>query len=161
MEDLAHISIESPFGAISAQASARGIRTLTFVQASESLAVMNEHLEALLKQLTAYFAGTLHSFDVALDLEGTAWQRRVWRELTNIPCGTTISYGELARRLGNSNAARAAGLANGANPIAVVVPCHRVIASDGTLGGYSGGLDLKRQLLDHESAMNGSPTLFG
>lgn len=101
-------------------------------------------------QLDQYFAGTRTEFDLPLQLEGTAFQRAVWTQLSAIPYGTTISYGELARRVGNPKAARAVGLANGRNPVAVIVPCHRVIAGDGSLGGYGGGLDRKVTLLHLE-----------
>jgi methylated-DNA-[protein]-cysteine S-methyltransferase len=104
-------------------------------------------------QLRSYFAGGLTRFDVPLSIEGTEFQRRVWTHLREIPYGETISYGELARRVGNANASRAVGLANGRNPIAVIVPCHRVIGADGSLTGYGGGLDRKTWLLDHESAV--------
>lgn len=102
-------------------------------------------------QLEAYFAGQSAGFDLALDLRGTPFQQRVWRELQAIPFGTAISYAELARRIGQPGASRAVGSANGRNPIAIVVPCHRVIAADGGLGGYGGGLDRKRWLLEHEA----------
>lgn len=101
-------------------------------------------------QLASYFAGELRAFDLPLYLDGTPFQRRVWAALQEIPFGQTISYGELATRLGAAGASRAVGLANGRNPVAIIVPCHRVIAADGTLGGYSGGLDRKRHLLDLE-----------
>jgi methylated-DNA-[protein]-cysteine S-methyltransferase len=104
-------------------------------------------------RLAAYFAGDLHAFDgVALDAGGTPFQQRVWAALREIPAGETISYLTLARRIGDPTAARAVGAANGANPIAIVVPCHRVIASDGRLSGYAGGVHRKRWLLDHERA---------
>ena len=106
-------------------------------------------------QLDEYFAGTRTGFDVAVRLEGTEFQRAVWAQLCAIPYGSTISYGELARRVGNPKASRAVGLANGRNPIAVIVPCHRVIAGDGSLGGYGGGLDRKTALLDLEGARPG------
>jgi len=101
-------------------------------------------------QLEAYFAGTLTRFDVPLELAGTDFQRRVWSQLSAIPYGETISYGELARRVDSPGASRAVGQANGRNPVAVIVPCHRVIAADGSLGGYGGGSDRKTWLLDHE-----------
>lgn len=104
-------------------------------------------------QLSAYFAGRLRRFDLPVHLAGTPFQRQVWQALTEIPYGETISYAELARRVGNPNACRAVGLANGRNPIAVIVPCHRVIAADGTLGGYGGGLERKSWLLGHEMAV--------
>jgi methylated-DNA-[protein]-cysteine S-methyltransferase len=89
-------------------------------------------------------------------LHGTEFQRAVWNALRSIPCGETLSYGALARRIGRPSAVRAVGLANGANPVGVVVPCHRVIGSDGTLTGYGGGLSRKRWLLEHESALHGA-----
>ena len=101
--------------------------------------------------IRAYFAGDLHAIDtLPVKTGGTAFQREVWRELRLIPCGTTISYAELARRIGRPAAVRAVGLANGANPVGVVVPCHRVIGSNGSLTGYGGGIERKRWLLDHE-----------
>jgi methylated-DNA-[protein]-cysteine S-methyltransferase len=99
------------------------------------------------RQLQAYFAGQLETFDLALSPQGTPFQLAVWRLLCEIPYGQTISYGELARRLGNPNAARAVGLANGSNPIPIVIPCHRVIGSNGKLTGYGGGLPIKEKLL--------------
>ena len=101
-------------------------------------------------QLEAYFAGALREFDLPLAAEGTPFQQRVWRALCEIPYGETISYGELARRIGQPTASRAVGLANGQNPIAIVVPCHRVIGANGSLTGYGGGLERKRWLLAHE-----------
>lgn len=101
-------------------------------------------------QLTAYFAGDLLEFDLQLDLVGTEFQRRVWAALLTIPYGETRSYGEIAREIGSPGASRAVGLANGHNPIGIVVPCHRVIGSNGSLTGYGGGIDRKRQLLDME-----------
>lgn len=103
-------------------------------------------------QLEAYFAGTRRAFDLPLAPDGTPFQRRVWDALVAIPFGETISYGELARRIGKPHASRAVGVANSKNPIAIVVPCHRVIGADGSLTGYAGGLPIKRWLLDHERA---------
>jgi len=99
------------------------------------------------EQLRAYFAGELESFSLNLAPEGTAFQLLVWNELARIPYGETISYGELAERIGNPNASRAVGLANGSNPIAIILPCHRVIGSNGKLTGYGGGLPIKQHLL--------------
>jgi methylated-DNA-[protein]-cysteine S-methyltransferase len=107
-------------------------------------------LDEVQRQLRAYFAGEREAFDMPVAPIGTAWQRRVWDELARIPYGQTISYAELARRAENPSAIRAAGAANGRNPISIVIPCHRVIGADGTLTGYSGGLDAKRWLLAHE-----------
>ena len=101
-------------------------------------------------QLDAYFAGDLTDFDVTLRLGGTDFQRRVWAGLLEIPYGETVSYGALAARIGQPTASRAVGLANGRNPVAIIVPCHRVIGSTGALTGYGGGLDRKRNLLELE-----------
>lgn len=108
-------------------------------------------LEPARRQLAAYFRGELRDFDLPLAPRGTPFQLRVWAELLNIPYGRTISYGELSRRLGDPNLTRAVGAANGANPISIIVPCHRVIGADGSLVGYGGGLDIKRILLDLEA----------
>jgi methylated-DNA-[protein]-cysteine S-methyltransferase len=113
-------------------------------------------LDEAAEQLRAYFAAERHDFDLPLAFEGTPFQQRVWKALREIPFGTTISYGELARRVGQPTAARAVGAANGRNPIAVIVPCHRVIGADGTLTGFGGGLDRKRWLLHHEEAAAGA-----
>jgi methylated-DNA-[protein]-cysteine S-methyltransferase len=106
---------------------------------------------AAAEQLAEYFAGTLRQFDIPLELHGTQFQRRVWTALLDIPYGQTISYGELADRVGSPGGARAVGLAVGSNPIAIVVPCHRVVGADGRLTGYGGGLSRKQFLLDLEA----------
>ena len=111
------------------------------------------------EQLDAYFAGELEAFDLPLAPAGTPFQLRVWDELTRIPFGETISYGELARRLGDPRLVRAVGTANGRNPVSIVIPCHRVIGADGSLVGYGGGLDRKRWLLDHEAVASGRQLL--
>jgi methylated-DNA-[protein]-cysteine S-methyltransferase len=111
----------------------------------------------LTSAIVRYFAGELHAIDdLPVKTAGTEFQRAVWRALREIPCGTTISYGELARSIGKPDAVRAVGTANGANPIGVVVPCHRVIGANGSLTGYGGGIERKRWLLDHER----TPRLF-
>ena len=113
-------------------------------------------IETLLRR---YFGGDLAVLDtIPVELNGTAFQKQVWQALRRIPSGSTISYGELARRIGNPSAIRAVGTANGANPVAVIVPCHRVIGSDGSLTGYGGGLDRKQWLLAHEGVA--VPRLF-
>jgi methylated-DNA-[protein]-cysteine S-methyltransferase len=104
-------------------------------------------------QLEAYFGGALKTFDVPLQLAGTEFQRAVWRALMDIPYGETRSYAQIALAVGKPGAQRAVGLANGRNPVAVIVPCHRVIAADGTMGGYGGGLDRKRYLLELERSV--------
>jgi len=107
-------------------------------------------LDEARRQLVAYFAGRLRAFDLPLAPNGTEFQRRVWTELTKIPFGATISYARLARRVSNAAAVRAVGAANGRNPIPIIVPCHRVIGSDGSLTGFGGGLARKQWLLNHE-----------
>ncbi len=104
-------------------------------------------LHQTIQQLQAYFAGELEKFTLPLAPQGTPFQLKVWKQLCDIPYGETISYGELARRIGNPNASRAVGLANGSNPIPIVIPCHRVIGSNGKLTGYGGGLPIKEKLL--------------
>jgi methylated-DNA-[protein]-cysteine S-methyltransferase len=107
-------------------------------------------------QLRAYFEGELRHFEIPLRLVGTEFQRAAWEQLTRIPFGATISYSEQARGMGRPGAARAVGAANGRNPIAIVVPCHRVIGANGSLTGYGGGLDRKQWLLEHEASVLGS-----
>jgi methylated-DNA-[protein]-cysteine S-methyltransferase len=107
-------------------------------------------------QLTEYFAGNLKDFDLPKTLLGTPFQQRVWEALEDIPYGETVSYGELAEQLGNPKASRAVGLANGKNPISIIVPCHRVIGSTGDLTGYGGGIERKRHLLDFERIHSGA-----
>lgn len=107
-------------------------------------------LPDVVEQLEAYFAGDLKEFDVRLRLEGTEFQRKVWAALLEIPYGETWSYGRLAAHIGQPTASRAVGMANGRNPVAIIVPCHRVIGAGGSLTGYGGGLDRKRILLDLE-----------
>ncbi|WP_275462175.1 methylated-DNA--[protein]-cysteine S-methyltransferase [Streptomyces noursei] len=106
-------------------------------------------------QLGAYFRGELTAFDLPLALHGTPFQRRVWAALCTIPYGETLSYGQLAEQLGNPAASRAVGLANGRNPVGIIVPCHRVVGANGSLTGYGGGLDRKRRLLTFERAADG------
>ncbi len=109
-------------------------------------------LDQLEAELTAFFTGDLQQFSVPLDTPGTDWQLRVWEALTKIPYGETVSYGQLAEQLDNPGGSRAVGLANGRNRVSIVIPCHRVIAADGTLHGYGGGIERKRWLLDHPVA---------
>jgi methylated-DNA-[protein]-cysteine S-methyltransferase len=115
-------------------------------------------LAAAASQLAEYFAGQRTQFDLPIEMAGTDFQRRVWAALREIPYGETVSYGELARDLGKAAASRAVGLANGKNPVSIIVPCHRVVGSDGSLTGYGGGLDRKRFLLDLENRVTRSRT---
>jgi methylated-DNA-[protein]-cysteine S-methyltransferase len=110
-------------------------------------------LDAARTQLDEYFAGARLEFDLPLDAQGTPFQRRVWTALAEIPFGQTISYAELARRVGDVKAVRAVGAANGRNPIPIIVPCHRVIGANGSLVGFGGGLERKQWLLEHEGVL--------
>ena len=145
--------IESPLGPLLLVADEAGLRSIEFVTGNRPARInpeWREDIEQLrqpIRQLGAYFSGELETFDLPLKPQGTPFQLAVWQRLCEIPYGETISYGELARRLGNPNASRAVGLANGTNPIAIVIPCHRVIGSNGKLTGYGGGLDIKEKLL--------------
>ncbi|HLK63789.1 MAG TPA: methylated-DNA--[protein]-cysteine S-methyltransferase [Bryobacteraceae bacterium] len=113
------------------------------------------------RQLEAYFRGELREFDLPLDIQGTDFQTRVWRQLLTIPYGQTRSYTQIAQAIGSANAVRAVGAANGANPIAIVVPCHRVIGASGKLVGYGGGLPLKKKLLALEGVIPASLEMAG
>ncbi len=161
-----YYELETPLGPMKAAFDERGrLRELGFggldPRATAPLAPKSqrEAYRYLVKQLEAYFIMNLRTFTVPLDPQGTEFQRRVWDELMHIPYGETISYLTLARRIGDENAVRAVGAAVGANPIAILVPCHRVIGSDGNLTGYAGGLDRKEALLKLEGALQTPPPL--
>jgi len=152
---------DSPVGRLLIAGDGEALRHIAFPGAKEPRRPgpgWNESTEGVVAsavaQLREYFAGQRRDFDLPLAPEGTVFQRRVWRALQSIPYGETISYAELAKRTGNPKAARAVGSANGKNQIPIVIPCHRVIAADGTLGGFGGGLETKRRLLAIESGGN-------
>jgi O-6-methylguanine DNA methyltransferase len=143
-------------------ASPSGLRSVRFGAADPAGGERsdgNALLVEAVRQLRAYFAGELRAFNLALDPAGTEFQKRVWKALLEIPYGETRSYGDLAEAIGSPKAVRAVGAANGANPIAIIVPCHRVIGAGGQLVGYGGGLPLKRRLLELE-AQASAPRLF-
>lgn len=144
---------DTPVGPLHLTATGDALTGLRFGSGPEDGARDPDHpvLAKVATELAEYFAGRLRTFTVPLAPKGTAFQLSVWEQLTLIPYGTTVSYGELARRLGSPAASRAVGLANGRNPIAIVVPCHRVIGADGSLTGFGGGMAAKRTLLDLES----------
>ena len=156
MERTRYTWIESPVGALLLAGDETALTTLAFSSGKHPIAPAPDWIEdarpftAVQRQLDEYFASERREFDLPLRLEGTPFQREVWQELCRIPYGETISYGELARRIGRPNAPRAVGLANGSNPIAIVVPCHRVIGSSGALTGFGGGLETKARLLSLE-----------
>lgn len=143
----------SPIGPLLLVADAAGLRQIVFAkndkpaEPSPDWQQDSSAFRELTRQLKAYFAGKLESFDLALAPEGTPFQQKVWTELCQIPYGETISYGELAGRIGNPKGSRAVGLANGSNPIPIIIPCHRVIGSNGKLTGYGGGIHIKEKLL--------------
>lgn len=148
--------LDTPIGRLLLVADEDGLRQIDFPGPDQEARIEagwrrdRRFLERAIAQLDAYFAGDLTAFDLALAASGTPFRRKVWDELVRIPYGETISYGELARRIRQPSASRAVGLANGANPLPIVVPCHRVIGSNGQLTGFGGGLPIKRWLLDHE-----------
>lgn len=138
--------------AVEADEGGRVLR-VDFCDRSVALTPVPAPCEPAARQLAEYFAGSRRAFDLELLPAGTAFQQAVWCELQNIDYGHTISYGELARRIGKPDAVRAVGAANGRNPIPVIIPCHRVIGSNGSLTGFGGGLALKRTLLAHEGCL--------
>lgn len=154
-DDCVRDAIDSPVGRLTLVASSRGLHFLGWDGAAwDALPVRPRHevLREAKKQLAEYFARKRRVFDLPLVLDGTDFQLRAWRELLRIPYGQTISYDEQARRVGDRNKARAVGMANGQNRIAIVIPCHRVIAKSGALAGFGGGVPNKRRLLDLEGA---------
>lgn len=149
-------TIATPLGMLVAVATDAAVTALHFPEEAHPF-VQEDHrenriVEQLRAELAAYFAGTLTEFDLPLAPRGTPFQQRVWNALREIPYGATVSYRLIAERIGKPSAMRAVGAANGRNPIPILIPCHRVIAADGTLGGYSGGLECKEALLKLESA---------
>jgi methylated-DNA-[protein]-cysteine S-methyltransferase len=155
-QSISYTWMESPTGRLLLAGDDAALRFILFADGREPATPRPQWRENVtplretIRQLRAWFAGELRDFDLALAPEGPAFHQRVWRELCNIPYGETISYGELARRIGSPNASRAVGRANGANPIPIVIPCHRVIGSNGKLTGYGGGLPRKEFLLGLE-----------
>lgn len=162
MKTISFDEIDSPVGTLTAAADADGLRWLLFPR--------NRHeptraqwrrdptaFAALREQLAAYFAGELRTFQLMLAPSGTIFQQSVWQALRKIPYGETRSYRELAATIGNPNAMRAVGLANGRNPLPIIVPCHRVIGADGSLTGFGGGIDTKRFLLALEARIQAPP----
>lgn len=146
------LELHSPVGRLVLLAEAEALTAISFQARPARAAEAPGHplLQRAAAQLEEYFAGKRQEFDLPLAPAGTPFQRAVWKELGTIGFGATCSYAELARSLGKPSASRAVGAANGQNPLAIVVPCHRVVGADGSLTGYAGGLPAKRWLLDHE-----------
>lgn len=157
-------TLDSPVGPLRIIASDLGIRAVLWpsddagrVPLPNDISIDESHpiLDRARVQLTEYFAGERRDFEVALDPEGTDFQQRAWSALRDIPFGETMSYGEQAEAMGDKKKARAVGAANGRNPISIIVPCHRVVGSNGSLTGFAGGVDTKRWLLAHEQHVAG------
>jgi methylated-DNA-[protein]-cysteine S-methyltransferase len=153
--------LKTPIGHLEVTGSENGIRTLNFLSFKVKPQPVPLCLRTCIVQLEEYFQGSRQIFEVKLDLQGSAFQLMVWNELLKVPYGSTISYIELARRTGNAKAFRAVGGANGSNPVSVIVPCHRVIGSNGRLIGYRGGLKRKKWLLEHEHAFSQRDLFYG
>jgi methylated-DNA-[protein]-cysteine S-methyltransferase len=163
---LCYTHFDSPIGQLTLVGSAeRGLHALHMQSAkysptsTDGWSHVPHMFSSVLHQLDQYFAGKRRVFELQLAAEGTPFQRRVWAALSTIPFGQTVSYGDIARQIGQPTAVRAVGAANGRNPIGIIVPCHRVIGADGSLTGYAGGEDRKRWLLDHEKRVEGPTEL--
>jgi methylated-DNA-[protein]-cysteine S-methyltransferase len=158
-----YTTVDSPIGTLLLLGDGQALRGLHMQGGRTAIAVRPEWQRAdepfarVEAQLAEYFEGRRTTFDVPLELAGSPFQHRVWRALQEIPYGGTASYGELARRVGAPSAARAVGVANRQNPVAVIVPCHRVIGADGSLTGFGGGLERKRLLLELEAGVLSMP----
>jgi len=146
--------MKSSVGRLFLVASAQGLQgiywhkqNVKLVQKLDAKDAAQKNILKAVKQLDEYFAGKRKQFDVALDFTGTPFQNRVWKALAEIPFGQTVAYKDIAKRINNPKAVRAVGTANGKNPFCIIVPCHRVIAADGSIGGYGGGIPIKRKLL--------------
>jgi len=154
---MTYTMMKSPIGPLMLAGDEHGLRLVHFMTGRRPKSPQRDWTEdktpfkEVVRQLGAYFDGKLKDFDLPLILDGSAFQLLVWNNLRKIPYGETISYGQLAKRIGSPDAARAVGLANGSNPIPIIIPCHRVIGSNGDLTGFGGGLPLKKKLLALES----------
>src|SRR5580698_10285464 len=157
MSAMSYTMMKSPIGPLMLAGDEAGLRLVHFATGRRPKSPQADWIEdkapfkEVTRQLEAYFEGKLQDFDLPLVLDGTEFQLLVWRNLQKIPYGETVSYGQLAKRIGSPDAARAVGLANGSNPIPIIIPCHRVICSNGDLTGFGGGLPLKKKLLALES----------
>ena len=159
-DNLAYKTVTAPFGPLRLIASDKGLVALLFQDSKQfhrmdsALLAQNDNHPALLraeKQLDEYFNGKRTDFDLKLDLRGTVFQLMAWKQLQHIPYGQTITYAEQAKRVGDAKKARAVGMANGRNPVSIIVPCHRVIGTNGAMTGFGGGIAVKEFLLKHEA----------
>jgi methylated-DNA-[protein]-cysteine S-methyltransferase len=151
---------QSPVGWLKLTSSGNGLTGIWFCESRDEKDFPDEFTGRAEKQLKEYFDKKRIQFDLPLEITGTGFQKKVWLELLHIPFGKTVSYLELSKRIGNVKAIRAVGHANGQNPLPIVIPCHRVIGSDGSLTGYGGGLWRKQWLLEHEGIIPKEPSLF-
>lgn len=157
MNTVFYTTLESPVGTLLLAGDSQALRMVSFQSSKHAEPPQADWKQdkapfaEVIRQLRAYFRGERKEFDLPLAPEGTEFQLRVWNRLRTIPYGETISYAQLAERIGNPKAVRAVGLANGSNPIPIIIPCHRVIGSDGSLTGFGGGLSTKKMLLELES----------
>ena len=154
--------LKTPIGVLTLVASDVGLSMILFEnEDSADIDAALDHSDPVLRataaQLGEYFAGERREFDLPLDLEGTDFQKEAWLALADVPYGETTSYGDQARAIGRPGAFRAVGAANGKNPVPIVLPCHRIVGADGSLTGFSGGLDIKQQLLVHEQKQQSLP----
>jgi methylated-DNA-[protein]-cysteine S-methyltransferase len=147
------VYIDSPLGLVEIAGTATAVTGLDFVDKRRRGTASHSTVARAARQVAAYFEGRRHDFDVPLSFEGTDFQQRVWRQLQTVPYGHTASYQDIARGIGNPAAVRAVGAANGRNPIAIIVPCHRIIGKNGQLVGYGSGLWRKEWLLRHEGSL--------
>lgn len=151
MADFYNTYYSSPIGVIELAGTTEGILAVNFVEEADKIATgAAKFVKPWVKQLDEYFQGKRKSFSLPLKIQGTVFQKKVWEALLSVPYGTTQSYGEIAKKIGHGNAFRAVGNANNKNKIAIIIPCHRVIGSDGSLTGYASGLWRKEWLLAHE-----------
>jgi methylated-DNA-[protein]-cysteine S-methyltransferase len=148
----------SPIGMLEIKGSTEAVHSVLFFKEKKKEETVPAVLKDCVAQLDEYFRGRRKEFTVPLHMEGTEFQKKVWNELLKIPFGETMSYLKLAMKVGNEKMIRAVGGANGKNPISIIVPCHRVIGSDGKLVGYGGGLWRKEWMLEHENKLSGKPT---
>ena len=153
--------LNTRLGYLEINGSEKGISKIEFLNHKVTIARVPSCLKPCIHQLEEYFAGKRHLFSLELDLQGSPFQLKVWNELLSIPYGDTISYLDLATRIGNAKCVRAVGGANGSNPIVIVIPCHRVIGKDGKLVGYGGGIKRKKWLLEHEHAFSQRDLFYG
>lgn len=146
--------VQTPLGVAKIVGNEDGIAVISILEAEKVTTIIPKVLQEAVKQLNDYFVGNRNDFDFKINPSGTVFQQKVWQELLNIPFGKTLSYLDLSKKLGDAKAIRAVAAANGKNPLWIVVPCHRVIGTDGSLTGYAGGLWRKKWLLEHENPTN-------